>query len=34
MDVLALQLGGKLVWDDELWKKKEGARAVLELPVI
>jgi two-component sensor histidine kinase len=34
MDVLALQLGGKLDWDDELWKKNEGARAVLELPVI
>ena len=34
MDVLALQLGGKLTWDDELWKKNEGARAVLELPVI
>jgi two-component sensor histidine kinase len=34
MDVLAQQLGGKLVWDDELWKRKEGARAVLELPVI
>jgi two-component sensor histidine kinase len=34
MDVLALQLGGKLIWDDELWKKKEGARVVLELPVL
>jgi two-component sensor histidine kinase len=34
MDVLAQQLGGKLTWDDELWKRKEGARAVLELPVI
>jgi two-component sensor histidine kinase len=34
MEVLALQLGGKLNWDDELWKKNEGARVVLELPVI
>jgi two-component sensor histidine kinase len=34
MEVLALQLGGKLTWDDERWKKNEGARAVLELPVI
>jgi two-component sensor histidine kinase len=34
MEVLAVQLGGKLTWDDELWKKNEGARAVLELPVI
>ena len=34
MSVLAVQLGGKLTWDDELWKKNEGARAVLELPVI
>ena len=34
MDVLALQLGGKLTWDGELWKKNEGAQVVLELPVI
>jgi two-component sensor histidine kinase len=34
MSVLAVQLGGKLTWDDELWKKNEGARAVLDLPVI
>jgi two-component sensor histidine kinase len=34
MEVLAQQLGGKLTWDDELWKKNEGARVVLELPVI
>jgi two-component sensor histidine kinase len=33
MNVLAVQIGGKLTWDDELWKKNEGARAVLELPV-
>jgi two-component sensor histidine kinase len=34
MNVLAVQIGGKLTWDDELWKKNEGARAVLDLPVI
>ena len=34
MDVLAAQLGGRLAWDGEAWRKKEGARLVLDLPVL
>ncbi|UEM22230.1 GAF domain-containing protein [Skermanella mucosa] len=34
MDVLANQLGGKLAWDNDAWRKNEGARLTLDLPVL
>ncbi|UEM04900.1 GAF domain-containing protein [Skermanella rosea] len=34
MDVLASQLGGKLAWDNDAWRKNEGARLMLDLPVL